>query len=210
MRVTRLAELFDNIEELNLVGGEPLLHPQLLDFARSARREFPAAGLVVITNGLLLRKMPEEFWGELASLRVQLRVSVYPVPLDTEAITESAARHRVDVAFTPIGSFRKLPIRQQGGCDPDRAFRGCGMCPILRDGRIYPCSYTALTGILERRFGDTPPVENSDSVSIYEASDGYRILEVLMHPVGWCRHCDVDAMQTFAWSPSKRVREEWI
>ena len=66
--IRRLAELCDNIEWLNLVGGEPLLHPNVLDFARAARRAFPSAGIALYSNGLILRKMPDGFWRNLKIL----------------------------------------------------------------------------------------------------------------------------------------------
>ena len=207
--ITRLAELCDNIEWMNLVGGEPLLHPEVLVFARLARSAFPSARIALTTNGLLLKKMSDEFWQQLVSLRVQLNISVYPVSLDTESIKRTADRHRVHVEFIPIGEFRKIPIRAQGCCDPVRAFHGCDMCPLLRDGRIYPCAFTGLAGILEDRFGAAPPVAETDSVGIYDVADGYEIVRFLSHPVEWCRHCDIDATETAAWSPSKALLEEW-
>jgi len=206
--ITRLAELCDNVEVLNLVGGEPLLHPKALDFARSARGAFPSARISLITNGLLLKKMPDDFWRDLVSLRVQLMVSLYPVSPARETIEGMAVQHGADVEFITIG-FRKLPIRAEGCCDPVRAFRGCGMCPLLREGRIYPCAYTGLASILEDRFGAAPKVAETDSVGIYDVADGYEIVRFLSHPVDWCRHCDIDATETFAWSPSKRLLEEW-
>jgi MoaA/NifB/PqqE/SkfB family radical SAM enzyme len=208
--ITRLSELCDNVEWLNLLGGEPLLHPRVLDFARSARREFPNAGIALITNGLLLRKMPDEFWRSLASLGVQLRVSVYPVSLDVDAITKTAVRYGVDVVLNPIISFRRVPIREQGRCDPTQAFRRCEMCPLLRDGRIYLCAYAGLIGIVASKFGAAAPtVTATDSVSIYDVTDGYEIAQFLKHPVGWCRHCDFDAIERFDWRPSERRLEEW-
>jgi hypothetical protein len=207
--ITRLAELFDNVGWLLILGGEPLLHPRLVEFARLARRAFPTAGIALITNGLLLMKMPDQLWEELVSLGVQFRVSVYPVPLDIDTISEIANRHRADIILNRINSFRKLPIRQGADCNPARAFRKCGMCPLLRDGRLYPCAYTGLSSILEHRFGVAPPVERTDYIDIHDEVDGYQIVKFLSHPVDWCRHCDNDAVETYPWRPSRRVLEEW-
>ena len=142
-------------------------------------------------------------------MRVRLRISEYPVSLDSDAIRKMAGRHGAVVEFLAIDSFRKIPIREAKCCDPVRAFRNCAMCPLLRDGRIYPCSYTGLADILARRFGTAPAVASTDSINIYDASDGYEIFRFLSRPVEWCRHCDVDATEHFAWRPSKRLLEEW-
>lgn len=59
-----------------LVGGEPLLHPRLLDCLRIVRESGIAPLVSVTTNGLLLGKMPDEFWKLLDALTL----SVYPHP----------------------------------------------------------------------------------------------------------------------------------
>jgi len=56
-----LAEAFHS-DELRIVGGEPLLHPQLLDFLREARRINVADRIVLYTNGVLLYKASVELW----------------------------------------------------------------------------------------------------------------------------------------------------
>ena len=52
----RLSGLFDNISRIRLMGGEPLLHPDVLGFVKSSRLAFPNADIWVVTNGLLLHK----------------------------------------------------------------------------------------------------------------------------------------------------------
>src|SRR5581483_12214621 len=61
-------------EELRLLGGEPLLNKHICSFMRAARRSGMFRKLRVITNGLLLHRMTDEFW-QLADI---VRISVYP------------------------------------------------------------------------------------------------------------------------------------
>ena len=74
--------------------------------------------------------------------------------------------------------------------------------PLLREGRVYPCAYTGLADILEGKLGDATPTvaEDTDSIDIYDVADGYEIERFLGHPVGWCRHCDIDAIETVDWA----------
>jgi len=46
--MNRLTELFSNISKIRLMGGEPLLNPQLGEFITSARRAFPGAQIRVV------------------------------------------------------------------------------------------------------------------------------------------------------------------
>src|SRR5687768_11507768 len=45
--------------DFKFAGGEPLLHPDLLDFIRIARKNQIAERYVLITNGVLLHKAPD-------------------------------------------------------------------------------------------------------------------------------------------------------
>jgi molybdenum cofactor biosynthesis enzyme MoaA len=58
----RLAELFRNVNTVRLMGGEPLLHPQIESFVTITRHYLPKADVRVVTNGLLLPAMQEPFW----------------------------------------------------------------------------------------------------------------------------------------------------
>ena len=60
--------------EFKFVGGEPLLHPQLLDFLRAAKDVGIANRLVLVTNGVLLHTAPDELW----ELIDGMWISLYP------------------------------------------------------------------------------------------------------------------------------------
>lgn len=53
--LTRLKELYQNdLFHFRILGGEPLLHPQILQFLRAAREIFEDTRIELLTNGLLL------------------------------------------------------------------------------------------------------------------------------------------------------------
>jgi organic radical activating enzyme len=68
-----LAGLFHS-DELRIVGGEPLLQPQLLEFLREARRIGVADRIILYTNGVLLHQASAELWQSID----ELYLSVYP------------------------------------------------------------------------------------------------------------------------------------
>lgn len=210
----RLSGLFSNFERIHLVGGEPLLHPQVSEFIRVARQFFPDTRLVLYTNGLLLAKMDEEFWQTLHSSRCVLFIDHYPVNLPVEEIERQIAKYAVDAEWERRVDFYKLPIHPEGGYDPQDSFRKCDAvynCPILRDGRIYPCAYAAYADILRDKLGieGIEPTER-DSVSIHGEGDAFKIVEFLNRPVPWCARCDADSRADYQWEPTKRDPDEWI
>ena len=81
--LTRLSELSKgDVGEMFLLGGEPLLHPEIVDFFPIARNLFPNTKLVVITNGILLPQQDERFWKACKRYNIQLWVSDYTLNID--------------------------------------------------------------------------------------------------------------------------------
>jgi hypothetical protein len=209
----RLAELFDGIEIISLLGGEPLLHPDVLAFPASARAAFPGAQVHLVTNGLLVPRMPDSFWEELARLDVRLNISDYPIKRDDETIRAKAERFGVDLWYSEARSeFYAIPLDETGACDRRTSFSKCrelANCPFLQDGRIYPCAYAPLAHIMEERFDMRLPVEPADSVDIYGGIDGIGIMEFLARAIPFCRFCDMERLRYFEWDRTSRDVGEW-
>jgi hypothetical protein len=211
----QLARIFSGISEIYLLGGEPLLHPQLVTFLRIARAHFPASRINLMSNGLLVTRMSEDFWRAMHDNGIWLVCDLYPIGLAVDEIERLCARHGVSLEWTdPRAEFFRLPIDVTGSHDATRAFQRCGgvnNCPLLRDGRLYPCAYVAYIDILKDRFAlDGMEVTDADSISIFEDHGPYEIFDFLRRPVPWCRHCDLDAITEHQWARSERTLSEWV
>jgi ABC-2 type transport system ATP-binding protein len=211
--MTRLTEVFSGITEIFLLGGEPLLHPQMAEFIDITRESFPKSRINVMTNGLLVPKMPSEFWESMRRNDAWLLCDDYPVGVAKQKIEAIVEREDVKIEWTdPRGEFFKLPIDLAGEQDPADSFRKCrGVmnCPVLRDGRIYPCAYAAFIDIFERKFEvEGIGAGEKDSVSI--EADPYDVMEFLLNPIPWCSHCDFDNKENYTWGHSNGTMDEWL
>lgn len=211
----RLAVLFDNIEQMYLLGGEPLLHPQVEAFVAESRRIFPHTRLYVMTNGLLVNRMPDTFWETMKTHRATLLCDSYPIGIDRERIDGLGRMHGVTVEWMkPAVEFFKIPLDPAAGCDPAGSFdrcRGLSNCAIVRDGRMYPCAHVAYADIPSKRF-DLPQIlpTEADSIPIHGEVSGDEIIDFLMTAVPWCAHCDFDAFSKYEWSRGTGEPSEWI
>lgn len=203
-----------NVSQIFLLGGEPLLHPEVAVLLGTARRCFPRSRICVVTNGVLLMGMGEEFWRTMAEEQVVLICEAYPIGLPNEAITARAAEYGVSLEWTGEGAtFYKLPIDVTGSQDPADSFRRCeGItnCPLYKDGRLYPCAYPPYVHALSERFGlDGLQVLGADSISIRD-HDSEAIVDFLRRPVPFCRYCDFDHFDEYAWTRgTDRTVDEW-
>lgn len=212
-QLDRLVHVFSDITEIFLLGGEPLLHPEMAGFIDTTREHFPHSRINVMTNGVLVPRMDDTFWESMKRADAYLLCDDYPVGPGKDEIDALGARHGVHIEWTdPREEFYKLPIDLTGSQDPAHAFRECrGVmnCPVLKDGRLYPCAYAAFIDIFQDKFGvEGIEATAEDSVSIDE--DPYAIMEFLEQPIPWCRHCDFDNREFYEWDRSTRSIDEWL
>ena len=143
-----------HVEEFRLVGGEPLLHPQLIEFMRVARETAIGDAIKVYTNGMLLHTMPDEFW----ALTDILWVSTYPGVrrrMSDEVIAAKCDEHGVLLDLRPtITEFNRScinnPVEDAGLVS--RIFSQCKManeysCFAIYDGMFFRCSVAPFTDL---------------------------------------------------------------
>lgn len=221
-----LSELFGGeMSSIQLMGGEPLLHPQITEIMRITREAFPVGRIRIVTNGILLPKMTEKFWEACRENDVEISPSYYPIKFDYDAWGEIAESK--NVKYTPFSlpkrskkSWGKVfPIcpKQVGTYGLSRSnFLRCqdaNHCVTLRDGRMYPCDIAAHAVHLKKYFDLDIQLSDRDSVDIYSVGSGAELLEALAKPIPFCQYCDVvdgDKLITCDWGVSHKDRYEWL
>jgi hypothetical protein len=195
---TALAPVFHS-RELRLVGGEPLLHPELVGFMQAARSSGVADLLVLVTNGVLLHRMSEDAW----DLIDVLRVSVYPGverALSVEACaTICAERGILFEADGKDGQFQRslLNLRNDDDALVQKVFGACRMardlaCHTVHEGRFYRCSIAPFMRARLARLGVDFDNREEDGVALH---DNPHLREELARclsserPLAACRYC---------------------
>ena len=209
-----VAERLD-VDDIWLLGGEPLLHPRIAEFVRAARRILPDSRISVQTNATLVTRMGEEFWCALAETNTVLLCDLYPIGLPVDEIDALGEKNGVVVEWTGYrDQFFKIPIDVEGHQDPADSFIRCdGLCncPVVRHGRIYPCPFAAYADVFAEHFDIAGlEVTDADSMSVHDDRDPREILGFLLKPIPWCRHCDFDSFEMYPWGRSHRQLDEWI
>lgn len=217
----RLSELFSGrAREIHLLGGEPLLHPNLAGFLQTARRCFPQAVIDVTTNGLLLPKMGEAFWEVCHQERITVRPTKYPEEsIDYDAAEKLAAQYGVEYRYIDntdqtVKTLTKYPLDPKGLQDPRRSFMLChraNSCIYLQHGRLFTCTVAPTIRHLNCYFGTRFEEDVANSIDIYQAASSEEILDHLAHPIPFCRYCMPESAQEGQpWRHSKRELSEWV
>ena len=214
----RLAELFgSNIKYVQFAGGEPLLHPDINKFLAMAREKFPNSPIRIITNGIKLPNMPEDFWRTLKENRVTLLPTKYPIAVDYDAMKAKAESYGIKYDYFNDGNvvktLFKLPLDFEGLQDENLSFLHChraNNCIFLQNGRLYTCAMAAIVWRFDKYFGTNLFNEEANSIDIYKAESAEEILKFLARPVPFCRHCKIlNTVYDIKWHKSNKAIEEW-
>jgi MoaA/NifB/PqqE/SkfB family radical SAM enzyme len=207
------------IKEIQLLGGEPLLHPQIIDFMRIARQHFPKTPIKTVTNGILLSKQTEDFWQACRSYHIEIVVTKYPIHLDHETIARQVRQQ--NVVFSFYGNTDKIPKSMQcspldlsGTQNPHDSFLRCSSanrCISLDNGKIYTCSLIPYVKYFNTYFKQQLNVSSQDYMNIYQAENIDEILAFLAKPMPFCRYCNrKGTIWDIGYGISKQDISEWI
>lgn len=129
---------------VKLTGGEPLLHPRLVEILAAVRASGVSDQIQVTTNGHLLKRQPEAFWRAIDRLTVSW-YSSRPLPEGFIAwVRAEADRYGVLLQVKPTSAFQRItpdaPLDEAGA---HASFAGCWMkdrCHLVHQGRFYRCT----------------------------------------------------------------------
>lgn len=217
--IKRMAELFEGkINTLALLGGEPLLYPQIERAMQISREYLPETEITIVTNGLLLPQMKDSFWKACREWKVALLVTKYPIGFNYEGCVDKAKAENVKCAISydseTLKTTYKLPLKENAVLNPYKNYMKCyhaNQCVVLREGRLYTCPLCANVHHFNKFFGKNIPEREANSIDIYAASSYEEIDDFLKTPIPMCEHCDVyNYVYDIPWNTSKRSINEWM
>lgn len=180
------------------VGGEPLLHKDILRFIAAVRASGIAEVVQICTNGSLLKRVDDAVLDAID----MLSVSWYPDPrLDeagVEAIRRRCAERGVQLKVERITHFRQMNLEQPlDEPTTDTVFRTCLIahswsCQTFYEGRFYLCSRPLFTGDWMALRGEAPPDYRAlDGIDLHAPHLGERLRAYLSRsePLESCRRC---------------------
>lgn len=223
--IERLSQLCaGSLEAIKLVGGEPLLNPDIIDFINITRKNFPYSRIPLITNGLLLLNMNDDFWVALAENNVLLHVTEYPTKVDYKAIHEKALKFGIkNENLVNNGLFageKKFMVKfafDITGNQDKYEFICCHhrICScVLKHGRIYPCPPMAYINHFNEHFNQNLVVSPNDYIDLCKVQNYQEIANFLAGRIPFCRYCDIKHRfhhtNRFDWQRSSGELEEYI
>jgi organic radical activating enzyme len=219
------------ITDIKLLGGEPLLHPNVNDIITMTRKYFPTKDVLndtgvieLVTNGILLPKQEDEFWKKCRDNAIRIVISDYPIKIERKLIKAKAKLFNVDlkmysdeIKYKVTGSSKqwaKIPIDTNGLQDYRESFGKCflaGNCFQLVKGKIFKCARIAYINYFNTMFNQQLKIDENDYVDIYNVNDINEILFKLSTLALFCRYCKTNEITWCdTWKVSKMEINEYI
>lgn len=226
----RMSELTaGHVDIISLMGGEPLLHPQINEFIQSARNYFPNSNIQVVTNAILLNNMDNNFWEVCSKNKIWLSCTEYPIKINWDEIREKAKKFNVTIYFlsnnganeiqtyTPCNKDNKTswyyPLDIEGKQNIEENFLNCkeaNSCIHLRHGKLYTCCVAPNICHFNEHFNKNIPLNENDGIDIHKAKNLREVLDFLAKPINFCKYCNVKKRKLdLPWQRSQKSIKEY-
>ena len=187
----RLHEFIDDLGLIRILGGEPLLNSEINEYIKLSRRLYPQSIIHVVTNGLLLSKMPEKFFETLRQYNAAISISFYP-PLESKmpAVKKLLEEKRVPLIVGDM--VKNFTVKQtlKPHDYPKEIFLQCfqANCHNLYEGKIAACFLPFTTKYFNAYYGKNLPEDGA--LDLYDPTLTTEKLKAhLLTPFERCRYC---------------------
>lgn len=216
----RLHEITNgNIKIFNILGGEPLLHPNCIDFLLLTREIFPDSIVKLVTNGILLPEQDDNFFIACHDNGITIEPTKYDLGVDWNLVEEKCKIFKVNLAYFQGSDLTKKTLYKDvldlnGKHNPKESFLNCRLDDkswfFLDHGKLYKCARNAYIRHFNNYFNKNLEVTQDDYVDIYKIKNIDEILQFCAKPSPFCKYCANEKNKySYPWSKSEKKITEW-
>jgi len=193
-----ILSLFYKSAVIKIIGGEPLLHPNMLALLKAVRSSSVSKHIILITNGILLSQMKDEIWAEID----EIELSVYPqteslLTPHMAAIYQSAKLHQVRLVMYYYEDFRAT-FSMIGTTDhalTQRIYSACKLarlwgCQSVHEGYFFKCPQSIyMPNILDKAVSYDYREDGVKIINTPDFPDKLKEYLSSRKPLRACRYC---------------------
>lgn len=187
--VKELTRIFTHIVSFEILGGEPLMNPQIKDYVCGIRKLLPETFIALVTNGLLLTSIDEDILKCFRDNNVIVMISEYePTHRMIDKIKSRLEELRVvyQIRDYDIKSKFNKPLSLKGDSIHKHKCISNG-CVNIYEGKIARCPTLMYINYFNQKFHTNLPEEGV--IRLETVQDGRELLDELKQSVPLCKHC---------------------
>ena len=199
----QLHKFIDDIGMIRILGGEPLLNPEVNEYVKLSRRLYPLTRIFVVTNAILLPKMPDSFFETLRENNAGIHISFYP-PLQSKMpeIKHLLEQKRVEFHVGKLADTFTIKQTVNKHNHGREVFLQCfqAHCHNVYEGKSAACFLPFTTKYFNAYYGKNLPEDGA--LDLYdEGLTTEKLKKFLLTPFERCRYCTPPV--TVKWEPVK-------
>ena len=204
-----------HITAFKFTGAEALLHPNIFEMFKIARREIKDGWVECYTNGIILLKMKDEQLQLIKGYNVTLVITEYPVEIINyehvyKRLKDLGVKYEV-IYSDGTKYFSQRPLN----FDKSTAKHLFYYCPrykmcnslFLFNGRLYKCIYALSATYFNEAFATELEVMPQDYLDIYKISKE-EVYQYCINRIPFCGYCS-PIEKKVEWRLSERKIQEW-
>ena len=183
--VLLLQQKVTSVARFCILGGEPFLNKEIQLYIEGVKKIFPKAHISIVTNGLLIPRLPEKLLQYISKENICISISEYePTHRMINQIIEVLNKYNI---IYNIREARKLFNKPLSLRPVEEVYCISDGCVIISDGKIARCPTLMYIEKLNEKFQTDFPTEG-----IYDLGGEMspkELKRVLKEPISLCNHC---------------------
>lgn len=207
-------------KKIRVVGGEPLLNPQICRIFEIAHKYFPDVQLEMTTNGILLPKMDHDFFAFFKKFNILINITQYPVKKEIfknieDMLIKEEVRYDLSTLESTLTKWNKIKLHEcsfpvlKSKINFLKKSQCNRMCVQLVGDKLFPCNVSAYVYILNNAFGTKFIHRKDDYIEIDKIKSSKDIRKLLYKSHPFCSY-HYERFNHYKWRPSQRKKEEWV
>lgn len=185
--------LYSKVESIgcfSFLGGEPLLNDDLDKLLYITKQYYPKTQIIILTNGILLQKIPEKLIEAIRNTDTLVKMTLYP-PLKgkIDEIVQFMRRENIRFELSKVVDEFWTQINIKGNSNPIKMLNKCvnSDCVMYKRGKLAKCPICMNSKVFNDYFNTQIPKDvldlSDESITIE------KIHKYLYNPIKTCAYC---------------------
>ena len=216
--ILQMKKVFNKIKSIGIMGGEPLLHPQLPQILNLSRKILKNSNILLFSNGILFEQANDTLWESIKDNKIILLITKYTNDSVYDLIEKKSKLYSVNLQYMDgtrlkFKKFNSMKYNLHSDEDINKAHSACyhaEHCHQLENGKLYKCSFICAARHFNQYFGKNLIIEPDDYIDIFKNPKKKDIIDYFNSPIPFCRYCNINARANqIEWGLSQRDISEW-